>query len=154
MNTSYVMSSSPHMRSDETVTKIMRDVIIALVPAGVVGVYFFGPRALMHIIITVASCLVSEWAYNKITKKGYNTIGDLSAVVTGILLAYNLPVAAPLWIGAGCKSVPLFMGSHNDYVDGSAYGAAAFRNSGNGRDSDRYPARSFKGGQYTRCGTL
>ena len=99
MNTSYVMSSSPHMRSDETVTKIMRDVIIALVPAGVIGVYFFGPRALMHIIITVAACIASEWAYNKITKKGYNTIGDLSAVVTGILLAYNLPVAAPLWIG-------------------------------------------------------
>lgn len=98
MNTKLVMSSSPHMRSDETVSRIMLDVIIALVPAGVIGVYFFGPRALMHILITVAACVASEWAYNKITRKD-NTINDLSAIVTGILLAYNLPVAAPLWIG-------------------------------------------------------
>jgi len=98
LNTKLLMSSSPHIRSEETVNRIMLDVIIALVPAGALGVFFFGPRALMHILITVAACVASEWAYTKLTKRP-NTITDLSAIVTGILLAFNLPVAAPLWIG-------------------------------------------------------
>ncbi len=92
-----IVSSSPHMKARESVSSIMLDVIIALLPASLAGVYFFGFRALAVILTTVAACMLSEYAYQKITKKP-TTVGDLSAVVTGLLLALNLPVTIPLWM--------------------------------------------------------
>lgn len=93
------VSSNPHVRSFVTTNKIMLCVIAALMPATCFGIYNFGLRALFHIIITVLSAVGSELAFDLICKKKI-TIGDFSAVLTGLLLALNLPVSAPLWIGA------------------------------------------------------
>ncbi|MCL2774260.1 MAG: RnfABCDGE type electron transport complex subunit D [Oscillospiraceae bacterium] len=90
------VSSSPHIKSGETTTTIMADVIIALMPALVWGIYIFGFRALSLTVIAVVSCVFFEFLYQKIMKKTV-TVGDLSAVVTGILIAFNLPVNTPLW---------------------------------------------------------
>jgi electron transport complex protein RnfD len=79
-----------------TTRRIMLDVIIALLPALVAAVWVFGPRAALIVAVCVATCVFSEWLYEKLMKKT-NTIGDLSAVITGILLAYNLPVGIPVW---------------------------------------------------------
>lgn len=92
-----VVSSSPHMRSDETVTVIMRDVIIAMIPILAASIFYFGLRALLMVGISVVSCMAFEWAIRRLMKKS-NTIGDLSAVVTGMLIGFNLPVSAPLWM--------------------------------------------------------
>ncbi|NLC68364.1 MAG: RnfABCDGE type electron transport complex subunit D [Clostridiaceae bacterium] len=94
-----MMSSSPHIRSKESTRRIMADVIIALLPAVAWGTYYFGPRVLLVALVTVASCVISEFICEKIMKRDI-TIGDLSAVVTGVLLALNLPPAIPLWIAA------------------------------------------------------
>ncbi len=91
------VSSSPHVRSSETTTGIMLDVIIALAPAGIAAVVVFGLRALAVILVSVASCVLCEYLSRKAMKKE-QTIGDLSAVVTGLLLAYNLPSNIPFWI--------------------------------------------------------
>lgn len=92
-----VVSSSPHIRSKETVSRIMLDVIIALVPAMIGSVYFFRLNALKLILVSVISCVGFEALYEKIFRKEI-TIKDLSAVVTGILLAFNLPANAPWWV--------------------------------------------------------
>ena len=92
------VSSSPHVRAKDTTDKIMLYVILALLPTSLFGVYNFGLRALILIVITILSCLASEWAFEKITKRP-NTLRDLSAVVTGLLLALNLPVSLPYWQG-------------------------------------------------------
>ena len=97
MDNKYVVSSSPHMRTKDTISSIMRDVIIALLPAAFAGVYFFGYRALLVILTSVAASVLSEYLYRKALKKPAS-IGDLSAVVTGLLLALNLPVTIPLWM--------------------------------------------------------
>ena len=93
----FVVSGSPHVRSKESIQSIMRDVIIALVPATAAGIFYFGIPALILIIAAIASAVFFEWLYQKITKKPI-TISDLSAVVTGLLLAMNLPAAAPIWV--------------------------------------------------------
>lgn len=87
---------SPHIFDKTTTQKIMLDVIIALCPAAVASVVLFGPRAALVIAVCVASCVLSEWLFEKICKR-QNTISDLSAVVTGILLAFNLPVDIQIW---------------------------------------------------------
>lgn len=92
------VSSNPHVRSKESTSSIMLLVIIALLPAFGFGVYNFGIMALVHVVATVASCVITEFVFNLIVKKK-QTVSDLSAVVTGILLALNLPVSAPWWIG-------------------------------------------------------
>lgn len=102
-NNMLIVSSSPHIRSDESVKKIMLDVIIALIPAMIGSVYFFGISALKLILISIASSLFFEAAIQKLFKKDI-TINDYSAIITGILLAFNLPANAPWWIpvfGAG-----------------------------------------------------
>ncbi len=96
MSDLYKVSSSPHVRAKDSTSKIMLWVIIALLPASLFGIYNFGFRALLLILVTVGTCVVSEWIFNKIVHKK-NTIGDLSAVVTGLLLALNLPVSLPIW---------------------------------------------------------
>lgn len=93
------VSASPHVRSAETTTGIMLDVIIALIPALAASVWLFGPRALLVTATTVIACMVSEFLSRKIMKRP-GTLGDLSAIVTGILLAFNLPVSIPLWVAA------------------------------------------------------
>lgn len=91
------VSASPHVRSKETTSSIMLDVIIALIPAAAFGVYNFGFRALAIILITIATCVLSEYIYEKCMHKK-STILDLSAVVTGLLLAMNLPSTVPYWL--------------------------------------------------------
>ena len=90
------LSVSPHIHSGRSTAGIMRDVVISLVPAAIAGTVIFGLRALLVIAVCVASCVLLEAIFNKITKKD-QTIGDFSAAVTGLLLALNLPANVPLW---------------------------------------------------------
>ena len=94
MSDLYHVSSSPHVRATDDTSRIMLYVIIALLPASLFGIFNFGFRALALIAVTIASCVASEWLYNKIVHKK-STLNDLSAVVTGLLLALNLPVTLP-----------------------------------------------------------
>ena len=96
MSDLYHVSSSPHVRSKDTTERIMLYVIIALLPTTLFGIYNFGYRALILILVTIASCVASEWIFNKSVHKK-QTINDLSAVVTGLLLALNLPATLPWW---------------------------------------------------------
>ncbi len=91
------VSASPHTKSPHTVTGIMLDVIIALIPAAAAGVAVFGIRAALLMAVCILSCVAFEFIARKIMKRD-TTIGDLSAVVTGLLLAFNLPVSTPVWI--------------------------------------------------------
>lgn len=97
MSNLYNVSASPHVRSEETTGTIMADVAIALIPAGVFGVYNFGLNALITILVTVVTCLLTEYIYEKAMKKPITT-SDCSALVTGLLLAYNLPSTVPVWV--------------------------------------------------------
>ena len=90
------ISSSPHVHSPVTTQTIMRDVLIALAPALIGSVYFFGFRALLVALVSAAACVFFEWAYCKLTKTPCK-IYDLSAVVTGVLLAFVCPVTIPYW---------------------------------------------------------
>ncbi len=92
------VSSNPHIRSKVSTDRIMLTVIVALLPASIFGIWNFGIRAALIIAVTVASTVLTELAYEKLTKKKI-TVGDLSAVVTGLLLALNLPVSVPWWVG-------------------------------------------------------
>lgn len=92
------VSSNPHIRSKITTSNIMLAVIIALLPATGFGIYNFGLDALVLILVTVATTVLTEFLFEKMMKKKV-TIGDYSAVVTGLLLALNLPPSAPWWIG-------------------------------------------------------
>ncbi len=90
MDNNLMVSSSPHIRSKETVSSVMRDVVIALVPATVMGIIFFGLSAAVMIAVSIIAALAWETFYNKIAKKP-NTVKDFSAVITGLLLALNMP---------------------------------------------------------------
>lgn len=93
----YTLSSSPHIRSKDSVQSIMRDVAIALLPATVAGIYFFKLQALLVILTAVISCVAAEYIWEKATGRDIS-IGDFSAVVTGMLLAFNVPPTLPLWM--------------------------------------------------------
>ncbi len=99
MDNKLLLSVSPHIHCKNSTSKIMLDVIISLLPATIAGIIIFGIRALAVVAVTVASSVLSEYLFNMILKKK-QTIGDLSAVVTGLLLALNLPASLPLWQGA------------------------------------------------------
>jgi electron transport complex protein RnfD len=90
------ISSSPHVHAPLTTKVIMRDVLIALLPALIGSVYFFGFRALMVTLISVAACVLFEWCYDKLLKR-VSHVHDMSAVVTGVLLAFVCPVTIPYW---------------------------------------------------------
>ena len=91
------VSSSPHVRNKITTQNLMFDVAIAMIPASVYGVWQFGMHALLVLIATVVSCVLSEYVYEKLMKKPI-TVSDGSAVVTGMILALNMPPEIPLWI--------------------------------------------------------
>ncbi|MEA4824903.1 MAG: RnfABCDGE type electron transport complex subunit D [Clostridiaceae bacterium] len=93
----FIVTSSPHVRSEDSTHSIMLDVLIALLPAMVVGIFTFGFRALTLMAISTASCIFFEWLYCRLLKKP-QPVGDLSAAVTGVLLAFNLPVSVPIWL--------------------------------------------------------
>lgn len=94
-----ISAVSPHITSKRNTQSIMLDVVIALIPSGIASAIIFGLRSLLVIGVCVLVCILSEYIFEKICKRD-NTIGDLSAVVTGLLLAYNLPVSIPLWQAA------------------------------------------------------
>jgi electron transport complex protein RnfD len=92
----YNVSSSSHIRAKDTSSRIMLYVVIALAPASIFGVINFGVMALVQILACIATCVASEWIFEKLIHKK-NTINDFSAVVTGLLLALNLPHTLPIW---------------------------------------------------------
>ncbi|MBR6768333.1 MAG: RnfABCDGE type electron transport complex subunit D [Clostridia bacterium] len=92
-----VVTSSPHAKHTSTTQKIMLDVIIALLPALGWAVYQFGIRSLILTVVTVLTCMISEEAFCRIVKRP-SSVHDLSCVVTGLLLAFNLPVTIPMWM--------------------------------------------------------
>ena len=96
-NLKLIASSSPHIRSNEDTRSIMLDVIIAMLPALVWSVYNFGWKALILTLVSVVACVFWEWAYRAVLKKP-QSVGDLSAVVTGMLLAFVCPVDLPIWM--------------------------------------------------------
>ncbi len=101
----YYVSSSPHVKAKLTTNRIMIDVVIAMIPAALFGIInsgmlfggFYAFRAFILIAVAIGSCVLSEYIYNKIIKRE-QTIGDMSAVVTGMILALNLPVTFPIWM--------------------------------------------------------
>jgi electron transport complex protein RnfD len=96
-NKLFIVSSSPHIRSSANTQTIMRDVLIALAPAMTAGIIFFGLKALYLTILCVVTSILTEWVIEKLTHRE-NTVRDLSAAVTGVLIAFNLPASAPWWI--------------------------------------------------------
>lgn len=105
-NNNLMVSSTPHIRSNETISSVMRDVIIALVPAAIAGIVFFGISAAIIIAMSIIACVVFETLFNKIAKKP-NTINDLSAVVTGLLLAMNMPALSLSEHPVACFAMPV-----------------------------------------------
>ena len=93
------VSSAPHIRSGDTTRRTMLDVLIALIPALIAAVILFGLRALVLTVISAAVCVVVELLYSLVTRRK-STVGDLSAVVTGVLLAFSLPASCPYWVVA------------------------------------------------------
>ena len=89
-------SAAPHINSGATTHKVMRDVVIALLPATVAAVVLFGFQALLIVLVCVASAMLSEFLFNLVCKKK-QTLFDFSAIVTGLLLALNLPANIPIW---------------------------------------------------------
>lgn len=102
------ISSSPHITSSENTSGIMLDVIFALLPATVCGIYFFGFHALLIIAVSVASAVVSEYIWCRAIKKE-PSLRDLSAIVTGLLLALNLPPTLPLWMAAVGSAIAIIV---------------------------------------------
>ena len=98
MDKKYIVSPNPHIHANVSTTSIMRDVIIALCPAILVSVLAYGWAEVLVLAVSVLSCVLLEWAVTKWMMKRPTTVGDLSAVVTGLLLAMNLPSSIPLWI--------------------------------------------------------
>lgn len=127
INKKLVVSASPHFRAKDTTRSIMLDVIIAMIPALVASVILFGVNSLILTAVSVVSCVVFEYLSRKVMKR-HNTIGDLSAVVTGMLLAFNLPSTMPVWmviIGAFVSIViakQFFGGIGNNFVNPALIG--------------------------------
>lgn len=99
MSDMYQVSSNPHIRDKSTTSSIMRDVIIALIPATIFGIWNFGIHAALNVAVAVFVAVLAEAAFQHFTKQKI-TIADLSAVVTGLLLALNVPPKLPLWMTA------------------------------------------------------
>ncbi|MCL2044539.1 MAG: RnfABCDGE type electron transport complex subunit D [Treponema sp.] len=91
------VSSPPHIYGKDTTARYMRDVLIALLPAGILGIYHYGYKAFLVISIAVISAICAEYLFQKITGKNV-TVHDNSAIITGVLVAFNLPVDVPYWL--------------------------------------------------------
>ena len=130
MEKKLIVSSSPHVRSNEDTSYIMKQVIIALIPAALAGVYFFRLNAISVMFFCILGTVGSEFLYQKTTKEG-STIGDFSAVVTGLLLAFNVPASLPWWmcLAGGAFAIivikMVFGGIGNNFIN-PALGARAF----------------------------
>ena len=130
MEKKLIVSSSPHVRSNEDTSYIMKQVIIALIPAALAGVYFFRLNAISVMFFCILGTVGSEFLYQKITKEG-STIGDFSAVVTGLLSAFNVPASLPWWmcLAGGAFAIivikMVFGGIGNNFIN-PALGARAF----------------------------
>ncbi|MCQ5129756.1 RnfABCDGE type electron transport complex subunit D [Butyricicoccus faecihominis] len=125
-----VVTSSPHIKAEDDTRSLMLDVLIALIPALAVAVFTFGPRALVLTIISMVSCGVFEALYCKIVHQPV-TVRDLSAMVTGVLIAFNIPVAAPWWMPVfgglfGIIIVKMLFGGLGKNFMNPALGARAF----------------------------
>ncbi len=130
MSDNLLVSYSPHIRKDRYISTTMRDVLIALLPAIIGSVFFFGYRALLVILVTVISCVVSEFLWNKLCHKD-NSISNLSCVVTGVLLAMTLPSSIPLYmaVAGGVFAIIIvkcFFGGLGQNVVNPALAARAF----------------------------
>ena len=130
MEKKLIVSSSPHVRSNEDTSYIMKQVIIALIPAALSSLYFFRLNALSVMFFCILGTVGSEFLYQKINKKE-STIGDFSAVVTGLLLAFNVPASLPWWmcLAGGAFAIivvkMVFGGIGNNFIN-PALGARAF----------------------------
>ena len=93
---SLIVTVSPHIRGGRATNRIMLDVLIALVPAFIASIIIFGARSILVTCVCIASCVLSEWAFEKALKRPV-TVNDLSACITGVLLAFNMPVSIPIW---------------------------------------------------------
>lgn len=128
-NNKFTISSSPHLRAKDTVQSVMGDVVIALLPAAIASCYFFRLGALVNIIAGVVGAVVGETLMNKVLKQD-PTYKDLSAVVTGLLLAFNVPPSAPIWmtfVGAVFAIVfgkMIFGGLGHNYINPALAGRA------------------------------
>lgn len=122
MSNKLIVSPSPHIRDHATTSTIMRDVLIGLAPAMIAAVVIFGFRALLMTAVCVAACIIFEYGTERILGRE-NTISDLSAVVTGVILSFNLPVQLPLWMAVvGCFFAivivkQLFSGIGNNFAN-------------------------------------
>ncbi len=130
MSDNLTVSYAPHIRKDRYISTTMRDVIISLLPAAIGSVYFFGYRSILVILTTVIACVLSEYVWNKLSKKD-NTITDFSAVVTGMLLAMTLPASIPYWMAAvggvfAIIIVKCFFGGLGQNIVNPALAARAF----------------------------
>jgi Na+-translocating ferredoxin:NAD+ oxidoreductase subunit D len=105
----FIVSSAPHLHKDESVSKIMWMVVLSLVPAGAAGVFIFGWNAFWVIMLAVFAALISEWLFQAISKRRVSIL-DGSAFLTGLLLAYNLPPNAPLWLPAAGSFFAIIIG--------------------------------------------
>lgn len=124
------VSSAPHIRSGDTTRRTMLDVLIALIPALIAAVILFGLRALVLTVISAAVCVVVELLYCLVTRRK-STVGDLSAVVTGVLLAFSLPASCPYWVVAVGDAFAIivvkgFIGGLGQNVFNPALGGRAF----------------------------
>ena len=110
MDNKFIVSSSPHLSGTVKTKTIMIDVIIGLIPALVASIIIFGPRALLVCAVSIAAAVIAEYICRKVMKRE-NTIGDFSAVVTGLLLAFNLPSGIPLGWQRSAASSQLLLSS-------------------------------------------
>ena len=108
MTKQLLVTPSPHLKAADTTQRIMAQVLLALAPAYIAGVILFGYRTILLGAVTIATCVLSEYVFNRITGRP-QTIGDLSAVVTGLLLTMNLPSTLPLWMAAVGGFVAIFI---------------------------------------------
>ena len=124
-----LVSTGPHVLTKESTQTLMLEVLIALAPTTVAGVYLFGLRAAWVLCVSVIAAMLSEFVWQKLMKKK-GTIGDMSAIVTGLILGLNLPAGAPLWMAALGSAIAiilvkqLFGGIGNNFVNPAIFGRA------------------------------
>ena len=157
MEQKYNVSSNPHVRDAMTTSRIMQLVVIALLPAALFGIWNFGFHAFLVVAVTVLSSVMFEWIYDKLMHKP-DTITDFSAVVTGLLLALNMPPQIPLWmpvLGSAFAIIvvkQLFGGLGQNFMNPALAGRCFLMISFAGRMTDFAVSDSFRGAVDTVTG--